>query len=325
MFYDLSEDALAEYKPEVDEPDDLDAFWAQTLDESRSLADRPAVDPVNAGLKLVEVHDVTFSGFGGDPIKGWLDLPVGIEPRAVVVELNGYNGGRGLPHERIGWSCAGYAHFFMDTRGQGAGWGSGGDTWDPEGSGPAVEGYMTRGIQDPRRYYYRRLITDSVLAVDAVRALPQTAGLPVIVHGVSQGGGLTLAVSGLASGLAAVLPDVPFGCNPRRGVAVTDSDPFHELTNYLAVHRDDEEIVWRTLSYHDPVNLAKRADAPALFSAGLMDPVCPPSTVWSAFNWYGDRAGVTDKRIDAYRYNGHEGGEAYRFPAHLAWLNQHLA
>ena len=31
---------------------------------------------------------------------------------------------------------------------------------------------MTRGVLDPRTYYYRRVITDAVRAVDAARSHP---------------------------------------------------------------------------------------------------------------------------------------------------------
>jgi cephalosporin-C deacetylase len=33
-------------------------------------------EPVDFGLKMVETYDVTFNGYGGQPIKGWLILPV---------------------------------------------------------------------------------------------------------------------------------------------------------------------------------------------------------------------------------------------------------
>ena len=56
---------------------------------------------------------------------------------------------------------------------------------------------MTRGIEDPDTYYYRRLMTDAVRAVEAVRSLPAVAVDSVAVQGVSQGGGLALAVAGL--------------------------------------------------------------------------------------------------------------------------------
>jgi cephalosporin-C deacetylase len=35
---------------------------------------------------------------------------------------------------------------------------------------------MTKGIESPETYYYRRLITDAVRAVDAVRAIERWSG-----------------------------------------------------------------------------------------------------------------------------------------------------
>ncbi|MEO8907593.1 MAG: acetylxylan esterase, partial [Microbacteriaceae bacterium] len=58
------------------------------------------------------------------------------------------------------------------------------------------------------------------------------------------------------------------------------------------------------LSYFDGVNFAKRAQAPAWFSAALMDATCPPSTVFGAYNNY-----AGSKEIVVWPYNGHEGGQ----------------
>ena len=56
------------------------------------------------------------------------------------------------------------------------------------------------------------------------------------------------------------------------------------MRRYLSVHRDQVEEVFATLSHFDGVAFARRASAPALFSVALMDPVCPPSTVYAAYN-----------------------------------------
>ena len=45
------------------------------------------------------------------------------KPLPTIIEYNGYNGGRGLPGERLQWAASGYVHVLMDTRGQGSGWG----------------------------------------------------------------------------------------------------------------------------------------------------------------------------------------------------------
>lgn len=70
-----------------------------------------------------------------------------------------------------------------------------------------------------------------------------------------------------------------------------------------------------TLSYFDGSVLARHAAAPAIFSVGLMDPVCPPSTVYAAYNAY---AGA--KAIYEYPYNGHEGGSFNHEAVQLEWL-----
>ncbi|WP_144793692.1 acetylxylan esterase [Microbacterium paludicola] len=319
--FDLPAPELRSYRPEVAEPADFDDFWEQTLAESRALAQPIQLRRIDSPLQAVEVYDVTFSGFGGDPIGGWLLLPTGAEgPLPTVVEFNGYGGGRGLPHERLGWAAAGYAHFFMDTRGQGSGWGTGGVTADPHGSGPATPGYMTRGIEDPHDYYYRRVYTDAVLAIDAVRTLDRIDSARVAVCGGSQGGAIAIAAAALSSGLIAAMPDVPFLCHFERSVGLTDRDPYNEIVRYLSVHRDAAERTFATLSYFDGVNLARRATAPALFSVALMDPVCPPSTVYAARNHWGGSADIVE-----YAFNEHEGGLGLQWQKQAAFLAEQLA
>lgn len=315
--FDLSPAELETFAPEVREPADFDAFWADTLAESRRADAAPVLTRVDTALTLVDVYDVTFPGFAGDPVRAWLTLPAGAEgPLPAVVEFQGYGGGRGVAGERVNWAVAGYAHLFMDTRGQGSMWGSGGDTLDPHGTGPSSSGFMTRGIEDPAAYYYRRVYTDAVRAVDAVRSLPQVDAERVAVCGASQGGGIAIAAAGLSEGLVAVMPDVPFLCHFERAVGLTGDDPYQEVVRYLAVHRGADDRVFETLSYFDGVNMAKRADAAALYSVALMDTICPPSTVYAAFN----RHTAATKRIEVYTHNGHEGGQAFQFPKQARFL-----
>jgi cephalosporin-C deacetylase len=318
--FDLPLAELEQYRPIVAEPADFDAFWSSTIAESRAAGGEPILEPYDARLSTIEVWDVTFPGFAGDPVKGWFMVPAGATGTLpTVVEFNGYGGGRGLPHERISWVSAGYAYFFMDTRGQGSGWGSGGGTPDPAGTGPSHPGFMTRGIDSPADYYYRRVFTDAVRAIDAVRTFPHVDPDRITVCGGSQGGGITLAVAGLVDGLLGVMPEVPFLCHFERAVGFTSSDPYGEIVRYLSVHRDSVARVFETLSYFDGVNFAKRATAPSLFSVGLMDPVCPPSTVYAARNAYAARAD-----IEVYPFNEHEGGQGFHWLRQADWLDARL-
>lgn len=318
--FDLPVAELRSYRPAVQTPDDFDEFWARTLAESRAVAQPPTLTRVESPLTLVEVYDVSFSGFGGDAVRGWFVVPAGASgPLPTVVEFNGYGGGRGLPHERLAWVASGYAWAFMDTRGQGSAWGTGGDTPDPHGTGASTPGFMTRGIDDPEQYYYRRVFTDAALFVDAMRGLDQVDDARVAVTGGSQGGGIAIAAAGLSDGLVGVMPDVPFLCHFERAVGLTDRDPYNEIVRYLSVHRDAVDQTFRTLSYFDGANFAARAAAPALYSVALMDPICPPSTVYAAANGHLGGAEVIE-----YPFNEHEGGQGMHWQRQAAWLAARL-
>ena len=196
----------------------------------------------------------------------------------------------------------------MDTRGQGSAY-QPGDTPDlqPEGSSQHFPGFMTLGILSPKTYYYRRVFMDGVRAVEAARSFPLIDARRIAVTGISQGGGIAIAVAGLDPTIAVAMPDVPFLCHYRRATEITDELPYKEIALFLHTHRNSETAVFNTLSFFDGINFASRAQANSLFSVGLMDTICPPSTVYAAFNHW---AGQKDIRI--YRYNNHEGGGEFQ-------------
>ncbi len=328
--YDLPLDQLRVFRPEPAEPADFDEFWTTTLADARTHDLGVRAERLDGPLRAIDAWDVTFAGFGGHPVKAWLTRPAGAsEDLPVVVEYIGYGGGRGFAHERLVWAAAGYAHLVMDTRGQGGTWGAGGATPDPAAAtGPHTPGVMTMGIESPRDHYYRRLITDAVRATDAARELPGVDASRVAVTGGSQGGALTLAVAGLVPDLVAAMPDVPFLCCIRRAVELTGEYPYAEVTKYLSVRRDMVETVFGTLAYLDGVSFARRARAQALFSVALMDTICPPSTVFAAYNRYGEHAAADGaaplRDIVEYPFNMHEGGQAHQVERQLRWLAEHV-
>jgi cephalosporin-C deacetylase len=177
---------------------------------------------------------------------------------------------------------------------------------------------MSRGIRDPSDYYYRRLFTDAVRAVEVARELRSVDPGRVWVAGESQGGGVALAAAALGPRVAGALVDVPFLCHFPRAVTLASQGPYLEIVSYLATHQDAEATVFRTLSYFDGVNMARRVTAPVMFSVALMDPVCPPSTVYAAANW----CAASDSEVVAYPFNGHEGGRPHQWDRQASFVRQ---
>jgi cephalosporin-C deacetylase len=301
---DLDRAALLEHRSEHRDPPDFDEFWQSTLDSTRAHELAPTVAPVETDLCTVEVFDVSFAGFGGHPIRAWLRIPARTtEPLPAIVQFHGYASGRGAPVDDLLWASAGYAHLLVDVRGQGGHNAGGGATADPVGSPPSHPGFLTRGIEDPRDYFYRRVFADAVRAVDAVRALDRVDPARVAVAGASQGGGIALAMAGLVTDLSAIHVQAPLLCDIRRAVRIAGAGPYSEISEYLAARRTSVGRVFDTLAYFDGVAFARRATAPAWFSTGLLDEACPPSTAFGAYHAY---AGPKD--IQVWDYNGHEAG-----------------
>jgi cephalosporin-C deacetylase len=313
-FIDMPLEQMRSYRPAPTARADFDAFWARTLEETRFHPLDARFALIDTGLATVESFDASFAGSGGTPIKAWFTRPAGAKGRLpCVIEFVGYGGGRGLPWDHLFWASAGFAHLVMDTRGQGSSWSPGSTADADESAGDAsVPGLMTRGIRSPERYYYKRTYMDAVRAVEAALTRPDVDPKRIAVTGGSQGGGLAIACAALSATPRLCMPDVPFLCDFSRAVELCDTDPFSEIRRYLAVHRDEVELAFATLSYFDCANLAPRAGAKALFSIALMDAICPPSTCFAAYNAYGG-----EKELLTYRFNNHEGGGSFHAKAKL--------
>jgi cephalosporin-C deacetylase len=312
--FDLPLEELERYRPDRLEPADFDAFWRDTLESARKRRSPARFEAVDVGLRTVRVMDVTFDGYAGQPIKAWLILPAHTPIRGCVIQYIGYGNGRGQPTDRLLWSAAGYATFVVDNRGQ-----LGSDTPDAgEESAvlpPQAPGLLTRGVERASTLYLRRLIADAVLAIDAAVDWPDIDHARIAIVGMSQGGGLALAVAGLDQRPRALIADVPFLCHYRRAVEITDAPQYGEVTAYLAARRTSPTDVFNVLAYADGLNFAVRSSATALFSVGLVDEICPPSTVYAAFNHY-----AGPKRITVYPFNGHEGGGTHSDAPRLEFL-----
>ncbi len=275
--YDLPLSELVRYRPDRNEPADFDDFWQATKSEMEKYPLSTKLDAVDYNLAFLDTFDVTFTGWAGNPVKGWLIVPKGLrEPSPCVIEFPSYGGGRGFPVDWLTFPCAGYVYFVMDNRGQGSGWRQG-DTTDfpPEGNSPHTPGVMTLGILDRDTYFYRRLFMDALRACQWVKTLPMVDPQRMALTGMSQGGAVSLVTAALEPGLSAVMPDVTFLSNFQRATQMVDTPPYNEISAYCQIHRDQVGKVFETLAYFDVMNFASRCQAPASFFGWPYGYYCP--------------------------------------------------
>jgi len=304
---------LRVYKPALTRQPDFDAYWERTLAESARTPLNPKMESIDYPVAGPSFHRILYDGWRGARICGWYVVPAGTGPFPVVVVYHGYGGNKSTIFSLLSWVAAGYATLAVDTRGQS------GDSTDPTCYPTGHwRGYMTAGILDPEEYYYRGAYVDCVRALDFVASRPELDAGRIAITGVSQGGGLTLAVAGLDRRPKAAIPRVPFMCHYRRALQVSDKDPYWEIAQFLNRRPGDEEAAFRTLSYCDNLNLAPRITCPTLVTVGLQDLICPPSTVFGTYNHM-----TCAKEILVYPFMDHADNENQWEPM-LSWVQTHV-
>lgn len=328
---DLSVDEARDFCPEIPEPDGFDEFWATTLDRHEGIGLDVVTTPFDNRQRAVRTWDVRYAGYLGSPVSAWLHVPAGASgPMPVVVSYKGYSSSRGVPFATP-FAAAGYAHLVIDPRGQG--WAhpnivENAPDDGPWGGGSGTPGWMTPHLDDPGQHYFRRLYTDAFRGLQVARGLEVADPDRVVLVGHSQGGAQAAAVAGLAAmrgiGLRAVCVDSPFLSCIRRSVDVASAGPYLEVVSYLHAHPGLVGRAFRTLGMFDVVHFASRARARALFSVAMMDPVCPPSTAWAAFNHWGERNPGVLKDINVYPFAEHGAGEDVQTWNQLGLLAQVL-
>ena len=291
-------------------PSDFDQFWQSTLKETR----RYPLNIVRDGRRTFNYHDfrvetLSYTGFGGGRIFGWLAVP----PEAksgrcgAILWLPGY--GLATPAVDAVSTVPGYVTLAINVHGFTP-------DYVPPDFVPEFDGYMVRGIEAPETYSFRAIIANCVRALDVLREVPEADPDRLSVLGISQGGGLTFITAGLDHRIRCAASDVAYLCDLPNALQISDVYPFQEVNDYLRGRPEMHDTVMRTYAYFDPINHAPNIRCPILVSAGTKDNVCPLPTIQAVF----DRIPATKEWVS---YDiGHEViaemNESYR-----RWLGMH--
>jgi len=293
---DMPPDQLRQYKPPLYREADFEAFWESTVAEALKQPLNAELIPYNLPLGSAEAYAVRYDGFKGGRIAGWYVRPrlQGRFPGVCV--YHGYSGRAARPADLMWLASLGVCVLSMDTRGQNN------QSQDiataPEGH---YMGWMTRGIRDPKSYYYRYVYADALRALELLAHREEVDSQRLAVTGASQGGGISLAVSALSDRPILSLPDIPFLCDYRRGMAIATAGPYPEIPSFLKSFPNLYDSTLRTLSYCDCLNLAPWIKCRTVISNCLWDDICPPSTIYAVYHHI-----TAPKQIEIYPFHKHE-------------------
>ncbi len=146
-----------------------------------------------------------------------------------------------------------------------------------------LKDYAFIHLDDKDQYYYRRVYTGCVRALDFLTTLPQYDGKNLGVIGGSQGGALAMVTAALDKRVTALVAYYPALCDltgylhGRAGGWPAMFAPRNEKLN-----KKNEKI--ETSRYYDVVNFARFIEAPGYYSWGYNDPTCPPTSYYAAYN-----------------------------------------
>lgn len=287
---------LHHYRPDLTAEADLPDFWERTMAEVNGEDFTYGRREINTLIGGAAAYDVSFAGFGGTAIHGVFAKPsAAVGPVPCVVIYPGYTSGKGDPEQFAKWISMGISVFAVDARGQG------GTTGNRLGSSHGmVKGWVTEGILDLERCYYKALAIDNLRAVRWAFEQPDIDPDRIGVAGASQGGGSALLAAAFSPNLKFAAADIPNLCHMDFGVLNSVSS-LSEVAEFCRRFSEHTSTVLRNISYFDLLNLADRIAMPVRMSVGLKDPVCMPETIFPVFH----RIASSDKRLEIYPFTDH--------------------
>jgi len=147
----------------------------------------------------------------------------------------------------------------------------------------SLPNYMFFGTHDKYAYYYRRVISGCLRAVDVIYSLPQFDGENLASWGSSQGGALSIITTALDKRIKMLVALCPAMCD-YTGYLNNRAGGWPHFFNQENREKYENDQSLETLAYYDVVNFARLITVPGFYSWGFNDETTPPTSFYSAYN-----------------------------------------
>lgn len=262
--------------------DDFEQFWQEQVEMLRQIPLKITRERLVLPYdKTFLTYKITFNTHDATMVEAYFSCPTNRgDEKLPCVAL--FHGGCGYKKVYADIVATGVCCFAIDVRSQA------GTTVDQAvyTSGDRMGGVASRGILDKNEYYLKNIYLDAVRTMDVIAQLPEVDASRIVTYGASQGGGLSVVASALSGRSKKCYSIVTsFTCLKQRteGRSESQSGIFEYVHHFLQTYPCHTEKVMETLSYFDINNMVSFLKVPTVFSIGLMDEICIPEFVYSAY------------------------------------------
>lgn len=266
--------------PSMPEPKDFMSYWKRELKKQAKIPMNIRLTPAPSTDPGIAVFDVQADCEPGS-FSAYLAYPKDAKPGTLpaMVTLNG----AGVKSSRAWWavSWAKDGLCVLDFNVHGLPNGEPDSYYADLENGPMFE-YFLFGRDDRDSMFFHEMVMRLIRAIDVITAQPQWDGKTVMVHGCSQGGAQAVMAGCLDPRVDLVCAEIPAMCD-HTGMAADRASGWP-----LLVECDGEGVPdarqLKAARYYDVVNFARHVTVPTYVTAGIIDSLCPPTTVYAMYN-----------------------------------------
>ena len=272
--------------PPMKEPDDFDAFWDKVKAELAAVPMKE-LEKVQVPNDKVKIYDVKIACAGEKPVSGYLCMPLNAKTKSCPAIVSFHGAGVRSSSKPVGWATKGL--IALDINAHGIENGKPSQFYDDL----RKNYYYTtqdefRKIRYPHwnkhdrdKFYFKGMYMRLMRALEYVKSLPEWDGKHLIVTGGSQGGAQVLAACALDRDITFARAGVPAMCD-HSGCLGGRRSGWPAL--YTKRNHQENPAYAKCASYFDGAYFARRIKCPIWFNTGFMDVVCPPTSVFAAYN-----------------------------------------
>lgn len=274
-FADRSGIAIAPFdiSPIEDEPADFDEYWKNQTETMRAIPSNPVLT-AHSSTNFNDTYNLVMDHLDGRKVYAYISVPKGDGPFPATLIMPSFGGGAN--HVRPGNNESSQINSIVIRMSI--------HNADPAEGDPEL--YMPNDISSRDGNYYRYAFMAGVRCIDYLFTRDDFDKNNLGVMGVSQGGGLSIIMSGLDQRIKTLVHAIPALCQHNGLTYDRESGhPYFLFSSRTTAGTSEHEAnTANAIRYYDAVHFAKRFKGPSTLFLSYEDHVCPPATVMAANN-----------------------------------------